>query len=235
MRQAASLQVTSGRHDTRNENRHPPTDDDTKNVLPCPAAFDASELFAYQVYRHHSRNTVCSCFLVALSGIRLAAWNQRRNHSPCIALTWTPIMPAVRLSRRSVLGRLGLVGVGTIAASSLLSACDNNRGNGSSSGDGGSDHALDNSIKGATAATKAANQQVLRRCRSATRATSRTPSAVSSARPRRVTIKNADWHVVWDLEELQEIHRRSTSRRPTRSTRACGATRSSTCSTACSR
>ena len=67
----------------------------------------------------------------------------------------TPDMPTGYWSRRMMLGRLGLLGVGGVAATSLLSGCDNGNGGGSAS-NGGGDHQLDNSVKGATDATKAA-------------------------------------------------------------------------------
>src|ERR1043165_8891333 len=60
-----------------------------------------------------------------------------------------------QLPRRRVLGGLAVAGVAT----SLIAACDDKAVGGSSGGSGGLN--TDNSVKGATEATKAANQKLL--------------------------------------------------------------------------
>ncbi len=65
-----------------------------------------------------------------------------------------------QLNRRTILGRFTVVGVGTLGVSALLSACDKNEPGGSS-GAAGSEIKTDNTVKGATEATKAANQKLL--------------------------------------------------------------------------
>ncbi len=98
-----------------------------------------------------------------------------------------------------MLGRLGLVGVGTVAASSLLSACDTNGG-----GSGGGDHQLDNSVKGATEATKAANKKLADSLPFNDKADFEDAKRGLIDRPDTLTIKNANGDVIWDLEEYKK-------------------------------
>lgn len=102
-----------------------------------------------------------------------------------------------------MLGRLGLVGVGTVAASSLLSACDRGDGNGSPSSGGGSDHALNNSVKGASEATKAANKEVLDSLPFNEMGDFENAKRGLIARPETLTIKNDKGDVVWDMEQYK--------------------------------
>ncbi len=109
------------------------------------------------------------------------------------------------LSRRSMLGRLGLVGVGTVGASSLLSACDKNDGgsDSSSGATGGGEHQLDNSVKGATEVTKAANQKVLDSLPFNDKSDFEDAKRGLLERPDTLTIKNANGDVIWDMEEYK--------------------------------
>ncbi len=111
-------------------------------------------------------------------------------------------VPAGYWSRRMMLGRLGLVGVGTVAAAGLLSGCDDNGGVGSAAG--GSDHELDNSVKGATDATRAANKRVADGLPFNDRSDFEDAKRGLIERPDTLTIKNADGDVIWDLEEYKK-------------------------------
>lgn len=106
-------------------------------------------------------------------------------------------------SRRMMLGRLGLLGVGGVAATSLLSGCDNGNGGGSAS-NGGGDHQLDNSVKGATDATKAANRKIADSLPFNERGDFDDAKRGLIARPDTLTIKNDKGDVVWDLEEYKK-------------------------------
>ncbi len=114
-------------------------------------------------------------------------------------------IPAGYWSRRMMLGRLGLVGAGTVAATALLSGCDSNgSGSGSSSGGGGSDHKLDNSVKGATDATKAANKKIADSLPFNERGDFDDAKRGLIGRPDTLTIKNDKGDVIWDLEEYKK-------------------------------
>ena len=106
-------------------------------------------------------------------------------------------------SRRMMLGRLGLLGVGGVAATSLLSGCDNGNGGGSAS-NGGGDHQMDNSVKGATDATKAANRKIADSLPFNERGDFDDAKRGLIARPDTLTIKNDKGDVVWDLEEYKK-------------------------------
>lgn len=108
-----------------------------------------------------------------------------------------------QFSRRTALGRLGIAGVGAAAASSWLAACNTDAGGGSGgSGDGGA-LTTDSTVKGATEATKAANQKVLDTLPFNDRADFEDAKRGLLSRPDTLTIKDADGNVVWDLEEYK--------------------------------
>ncbi|WP_235732787.1 alkyl/aryl-sulfatase [Mycolicibacterium septicum] len=103
-----------------------------------------------------------------------------------------------RLPRRSVLGGLAAAGVAT----TLIAACDDKSAGGSSSGSGGLK--TDNSVKGATEATRAANKRVLDSLPFNERGDFEDAQRNLVGRPDTLTIKNADGDVVWDLEEYKK-------------------------------
>ena len=84
--------------------------------------------------------------------------------------------------------------------------------------------------KPATEATKAANRELQQRLNFNDREDFDNATRGLIAKPDTLTIKDAKGNVVWDLEATRPSSA-SISRRRTPSTRACGATRSSTCST----
>ncbi|MGW4098961.1 alkyl/aryl-sulfatase [Mycobacterium sp. NPDC004974] len=103
-----------------------------------------------------------------------------------------------RLPRRRVLGGLAAAGVAT----TLIAACDDKASGGSSGGSGGLN--TDNSVKGATEATKAANKKVLDSLPFNERGDFEDAQRNLVGRPETLTIKNADGDVVWDLEEYKK-------------------------------
>ena len=90
------------------------------------------------------------------------------------------------------------------------------------------------SPKPASAATKAANLAMQQNLDFNNKEDFENASRGFIGKPETLTIKNAKGDVVWDLERTRPTSV-WTSQRPTPSTRACGATRSSTWSTGCSR
>ncbi|WP_234790666.1 alkyl/aryl-sulfatase [Mycolicibacterium wolinskyi] len=98
---------------------------------------------------------------------------------------------------------LAVLGVGTAAVSSVLAACDSNGADGGG-GDGGGALTTDNKPKGATEATKAANQKVLDTLPFNDKADFDDAKRGLVARPDTLTIKDADGNVVWDLEEYKK-------------------------------
>lgn len=99
------------------------------------------------------------------------------------------------------MGRLALVGAGTFAASSVLAAC-NESGNSTPSSDG--TLTTDANPKGATEATKAANQRLIDTLPFNDRADFEDAKRGLLSRPDTLTIKSADGTVVWDLEEYKK-------------------------------
>ncbi len=99
------------------------------------------------------------------------------------------------------MSRLGLAGLGSVAATSVLSACNDNSGREASAGGGAI--STDDKPKGATDATKAANQRVLDTLPFNDRGDFEDAQRDLIARPDTLTIKNADGDVVWDLEEYK--------------------------------
>lgn len=106
------------------------------------------------------------------------------------------------LSRRTALGRIAVVGVGTIAASSLLSAC-NDSGDSASTAAGGT-LTTDPNPKPASEATKAANQKLVDTLPFDDTADFDDAKRGLIARPDTLTIKDANGTVVWDLEEYKK-------------------------------
>lgn len=98
---------------------------------------------------------------------------------------------------------MAVLGVGTAAVSSVLAACDSNGADGGG-GDGGGALTTDNKPKGATEATKAANQKVLDTLPFNDKADFDDAKRGLVARPDTLTIKDADGNVVWDLEEYKK-------------------------------
>lgn len=101
-----------------------------------------------------------------------------------------------QLPRRRMLGGLAVAGVAT----TLIAACDD--GSGGSAG-GGGDLNTDNKVKGATEATKAANQKVLDTLPFNDRSDFEDAKRGLLSRPDTLTIKNANGDVVWDLEQYK--------------------------------
>lgn len=95
---------------------------------------------------------------------------------------------------------MAVVGAGTIAATGLLSAC-NDTGGSSSSADG--TLTTDTNPKPASGATKAANQKLIETLPFNDRADFEDAKRGLLARPDTLTIKSADGTVVWDLEEYK--------------------------------
>ncbi|WP_234706045.1 alkyl/aryl-sulfatase [Mycolicibacterium setense] len=103
-----------------------------------------------------------------------------------------------QLPRRRMLGGLAVAGVAT----TLVAACNDNTG-GSSSG-GGGDVSTDNTVKGATEATKAANKKVSDSLPFNERSDFEDAQRGLLERPETLTIRDADGNVVWDLEEYKK-------------------------------
>lgn len=103
-----------------------------------------------------------------------------------------------RLPRRRVLGGLAAAGVAT----TLIAACDDKSAGGSTGGSGGLK--TDNSVKGATEATRAANKKVLDTLPFNERGDFEDAQRNLVGRPDTLTIKNADGDVIWDLEEYKK-------------------------------
>ncbi|KHO27536.1 hypothetical protein QQ44_05190 [Mycolicibacterium setense] len=97
-----------------------------------------------------------------------------------------------------MLGGLAVAGVAT----TLVAACNDNTG-GSSSG-GGGDVSTDNTVKGATEATKAANKKVSDSLPFNERSDFEDAQRGLLERPETLTIRDADGNVVWDLEEYKK-------------------------------
>lgn len=104
----------------------------------------------------------------------------------------------VGLPRRKLLGGLAVAGVAT----TLVAACDDNGGGGSSGG--GGSVSTDNTVKGATEATKAANQKLLDTLPFNDKADFEDAKRGLLQRPETLTIKDANGNVVWDLEEYKK-------------------------------
>ena len=107
-----------------------------------------------------------------------------------------------QLNRRTILGRFAVVGVSTLGVSALLSACDKNEPGGST-GAAGSEIKTDNTVKGATEATKAANQKLLDTLPFGEKADFDNAKRRLIARPDTLIIKNDNGDVVWDMEEYK--------------------------------
>ncbi|WP_234811435.1 alkyl/aryl-sulfatase [Mycolicibacterium elephantis] len=105
------------------------------------------------------------------------------------------------MSRRLVLGRLAVAGAGTVAASTLLSACGDSS---ESSGGANGELSTDTNTKGATDATKAANKAVQDALPFNDRTDFDDTGRGLIAKPDTLTIKNADGDVVWDLEAYKQ-------------------------------
>lgn len=103
-----------------------------------------------------------------------------------------------QLPRRRMLGGLAVAGVAT----TLVAACNDKTG-GSSSG-GGGDVSTDNTVKGATEATKAANKKVSDSLPFNERSDFEDAQRGLLERPETLTIRDADGNVVWDLEEYKK-------------------------------
>ncbi|MGV0808285.1 alkyl/aryl-sulfatase [Mycolicibacterium setense] len=103
-----------------------------------------------------------------------------------------------QLPRRRMLGGLAVAGVAT----TLVAACNDKNG-GSSSG-GGAEVSTDNTVKGATEATKAANQKLLDTLPFNDKADFEDAKRGLIARPDTLTIKNDKGDVVWDMEEYKK-------------------------------
>lgn len=97
-----------------------------------------------------------------------------------------------------MLGGLAVAGVAT----TLVAACNDNSG-GSTSG-GGAGVKTDNSVKGATEATKAANQKLLDTLPFNDKTDFEDAKRGLIAKPDTLTIKDANGNVVWDLEEYKK-------------------------------
>jgi alkyl sulfatase BDS1-like metallo-beta-lactamase superfamily hydrolase len=107
-----------------------------------------------------------------------------------------------QFSRRTALGRLGVVGVGALATSSLLSACNSNGDSKDGSGDGGG-LTTDTNPKPASESTKAANQKLIDTLPFNDRSDFEDAQRGLVERPETLTIKNANGDVVWDLEQYK--------------------------------
>lgn len=106
----------------------------------------------------------------------------------------------VRLPRRRILGGLAVAGVAT----TLVAGCNDKTGGSSSGGGGGGGIQTDNSVKGATEATKAANKKLLDTLPFNERTDFDDAKRGLLERPDTLTIKDADGNVVWDLEEYKK-------------------------------
>ncbi|WP_234787043.1 MBL fold metallo-hydrolase, partial [Mycolicibacterium fortuitum] len=103
-----------------------------------------------------------------------------------------------QLPRRRMLGGLAAAGFAT----TLVAACDDSSGGGTPGGSGGLK--TDNSVKGATEATKAANKKVLDTLPFNDKADFEDARRGLLERPETLTIKNANGDVIWDLEEYKK-------------------------------
>lgn len=103
-----------------------------------------------------------------------------------------------QLPRRRMLGGLAVAGVAT----TLVAACNDKNG-GSPSG-GGGDVSTDNTAKGATEATKAANKKLLDTLPFNDKADFEDAKRGLLERPETLTIKDPDGNVIWDLEEYKK-------------------------------
>ncbi|WP_235625313.1 alkyl/aryl-sulfatase [Mycolicibacterium neworleansense] len=103
-----------------------------------------------------------------------------------------------QLPRRRMLGGLAVAGVAT----ALVAGCDDQTGSGSASGSAGLN--TDNNVKGATEATKAANQKVLDSLPFNEKGDFEDAQRNLVARPDTLTIRDASGNVVWDLEEYKK-------------------------------
>ncbi|WP_273732953.1 alkyl/aryl-sulfatase [Mycolicibacterium septicum] len=104
-----------------------------------------------------------------------------------------------QLPRRRMLGGLAVAGVAT----TLIAAC-NDESNGGSSGGGAGTVKTDNSVKGATEATKAANKKIADSLPFNDKSDFEDAKRGLLERPDTLTIKNANGDVVWDLEEYKK-------------------------------
>lgn len=105
-------------------------------------------------------------------------------------------------SRRTALGRLGVVGIGALATSSVLAGCNNN-GESSDASGGGGKLTTDANPKPASEATKAANQTLIDTLPFNDRSDFDDARRGLLERPDTLTIKNANGDVVWDLEQYK--------------------------------
>ncbi len=105
-----------------------------------------------------------------------------------------------RLSRRTVLGRLAIAGLGGVAVSSVFAACDQD----STESAGTGVLATDKTSKPATEATKAANKKLLDTLPFSDKADFGDAERGLIARPDTLTIKDAKGNVVWDMEEFKK-------------------------------
>ncbi|MEN3222685.1 alkyl sulfatase dimerization domain-containing protein [Mycolicibacterium porcinum] len=103
-----------------------------------------------------------------------------------------------QLPRRRMLGGLAVAGVAT----TLIAACNDNSDGSSSAGGGGVK--TDNNVKGATEATKAANQKLLDTLPFNDKSDFEDAKRGLIAKPDTLTIKDANGNVVWDLEEYKK-------------------------------
>lgn len=104
-----------------------------------------------------------------------------------------------RLPRRKILGGLAVAG----AATTLIAACDDKSGTASGGGGGGGALTTDNSVKGASEATKAANKKVLDTLPFNDRSDFEDAKRGLLSRPDTLTIKNENGDVVWDLKQYK--------------------------------
>ncbi|MGV0741201.1 alkyl/aryl-sulfatase [Mycolicibacterium sp. XJ870] len=106
-----------------------------------------------------------------------------------------------RVTRRSALAVLGL---GTVAASSVLAACDSGNGDGGGGANGSGTIETNNEPKAATEATKAANQKLVDTLPFNDKGDFDDAKRGLIAKPDTLTIKDANGNVVWDLEEYKK-------------------------------
>ncbi|TXI64140.1 MAG: MBL fold metallo-hydrolase [Mycolicibacterium mageritense] len=98
-----------------------------------------------------------------------------------------------------MLGGLAVAG----AATTLIAACDDKSGTASGGGGGGGALTTDNSVKGASEATKSANKKVLDTLPFNDRSDFEDAKRGLLSRPDTLTIKNENGDVVWDLEQYK--------------------------------
>lgn len=99
-----------------------------------------------------------------------------------------------------MLGGLAAAGLAT----TLVAACDDNSGGGSSGSGGNGGVKTDNSVKGASEATKAANKKIADSLPFNDKSDFEDAKRGLLERPETLTIKDADGNVVWDLEEYKK-------------------------------